>query len=426
MSKKIGFWSVFAIVTGSQVGSTILIAPSSLSGFGLYSLIGWILSAFGAIAICLVFASLCARYPDTGGPHAYIKHVFGPTYAFFTGWVYWVISWVSTTVVVVSAIGALSPFFGSVSLQHEVMSQILLLILIMFLNLRGVQAAGKTEFFLIIMKFIPLVSIPLFAFSYFDINNFVISTDLINVSTTSIISKVILLTFFGFIGLECATTAAGEVENPKKTIPRAIVLGTASVAVLYIINCMGIMGLVPGAELAASKAPYVMATKILFGGKWYLFVSILSFLVCLGTLNAWVLASGQIVLGLAQDGLMPSIFSKKNDFGAPFLGIVSSCLGIVPLLIMTSNKSLASQVNQIIDLSVISFIFIYLFCTLAFIKLKITKEKFSWFTSFYCLISVSFCLWIIFNSDINSVLISLMFAASSLPMYFFWYKKSVK
>jgi len=65
MPQKIGFWSVFAIVTGSQIGTTVFMSPASLAQYGIFSLIGWLLSGCGAISLCLVFASLCSRFPRT-------------------------------------------------------------------------------------------------------------------------------------------------------------------------------------------------------------------------------------------------------------------------------------------------------------------------------------------------------------------------
>jgi len=423
MSKKIGFWSVFAIVTGSQIGTTVFISPVSLAPYGVFSLVGWLLSGCGAIALCLVFASLCARFPETGGPHAYIKHLFGPTTAFFIGWTYWVVSYVSTTVVVITAIGSLSPFLDKISQIEEMIMQILLLATITLLNLRGVQAAGKAEFVLMLLKFVPLIIIPLSALFYFDSQNFVVLDKISELPISSTLSQVTLLTFFGFIGLECATTPANEVQNPSTTIPRAIIIGTVSVALLYFLNSVGIMGLFAGSELALSKAPYVDASKIIFGGNWYLLISCIASIVCIGTLNAWILASGQIVLGLAQDGLMPKIFAKKNRYGAPYFGILVSSSVIVLLLMLTSNKSLAAQINNIIDISVSSFLFVYLFCAIAFLKLKIQEKELSFCGFLYGVLSVIFCCWIIYETPVITLLTASLFVLSGIPMYFFWYKK---
>lgn len=97
-----------------------------------------------------------------------------------------------------------------------------------------------------------------------------------------------------------ATAPAGSVDNPARTIPRAVVLGTISVAVVYFINNLAIMGLINGNDLASSRAPYVDAIKIMASGNWHLIISITAFIFCVGTLNAWVLASGQVALGLAK------------------------------------------------------------------------------------------------------------------------------
>ena len=77
MSQKLGFWSVFGLVTGSQIGTGVLILPASLTPFGVFSLVGWIISSCGAIILALVFSTLCARFPQTGGPHVYLKKTFG-------------------------------------------------------------------------------------------------------------------------------------------------------------------------------------------------------------------------------------------------------------------------------------------------------------------------------------------------------------
>lgn len=418
MSKKMGFWSVFAIVTGSQIGTTVFISPASLAPYGIFSLVGWLLSGCGAISLCLVFASLCARFPETGGPHAYINHSFGRTAAFFTGWTYWIISWVSTTVVVIAAVGSLSPFLGNISQTLEVLLQIVLLMAIMLLNLKGVQAAGRAEFFLTLLKFIPLIVIPLLAMLYFNRQNFSVSNEVSTMPLSSILSHVTLLTFFGFIGLECATTPAAEVNKPSSTIPKAIIIGTLCVALLYFLNSAGIMGLVPGVELTDSKAPYVDASRIIFGGNWYFLIACIASIVCIGTLNAWILASGQIVLGLAQDGLVPKIFGKKNKNGAPFFGILTSSFGIIPLLILTANKNLATQINTIIDFSVTAFLFVYLSCAIAFLKLKIQEKSLSLFQALYGGLSILFCGWVIYETPILTLLLATLFVFSGLPMYF--------
>lgn len=427
MSQKIGFWSVFALVTGSQIGTGVLILPASLAAFGIFSLVGWIVSSCGAIILALVFAILCAKFPNTGGPHVYIKNSFGRSAAFFTGWTYWVISWVSTTAVVISAIKYLSPLIGIDDNFVHLILEITLLLIIMWLNLKGIGVAGRAEFVLAILKFIPLVLVPVAALYHFDISNFALAPQNANLTIPQILGEVALLTFWGFIGLESATTQAGSVINPSKTVPKAVVAGTLCVAILYLVNSIGIIGLVPRADLMNSNAPYVDAAHIIFGGHWHLLISLIASIICIGTLNAWVLTSGQIALGLAEDGFLPSFFAKKNKAGAPFISIILSSAGIIPLLIITANESLSEQITNIIDFSVIAFLFVYLACSVALLKLLFTKSvKSSIYQWLIAIGSIAFCLWIIYGTPLDTILVGSFFVLSGVPVYFFWYKKTTK
>jgi len=420
MSRKIGFWSVFALVTGSQIGSGVFMLPASLAPFGLLSLGGWLISGLGAIALALVFAQLCAWLPKTGGPHVYVQAAFGPSAAFFTGWTYWVISWVSTTVVIIASVGYLTPLIGYSSPTLNLFLEIVLLLAVTALNFRGVSTAGRAEFLLTALKVIPLLIVPLLALCYFNISNFSLDATVASLSTAQILSRVALLTLWGFIGLESATAAAGSVENPSKTIPLAVVAGTICVAILYLINSLGIMGVIPGSELMNSSAPYADAVRSVVGGNWHLIITAIASLICIGTLNAWTLTSGQIALGLAQDRLMPELFARKNKYDAPFWGLMISCIGILVLLIMTASQSLASQVLTIIDFSVTAFLFVYGICCLAFFKLLLQKNERGLGllrSLIYGCIAFAFCAWVIYETSLYTILVASLFTLSGVPLY---------
>lgn len=438
-SNKIGFWAVYSIVTGSQIGSGIFTLPACLAPYGFFGLIGCVLASLGAISLCFVFASFCAKLPYTGGPHVYVQHVFGKKLAFFTGWTYWVISWVSTTAVIVTSIGYLSPFLLRLlagksfciayTKEIHLLLELFLLALIALINLRGIKFAGYAETFLTLLRFIPLIVLPILALCYFNKNNFIVVAQSPNITNADLLGKVTLFALWGFIGLETATTPAGSVNKPSTTIPKAIIFGTLSVALLYILNFAGIMGLISGSKLMHSSAPYVDAAQLMFGGDWHLLVAIISSVVLIGTLNAWVLTSSQISLGLSIDGFMPKIFKFRNKMEAPSYGIIISCLGIVPLLILTSltTDNLSQQAIKIIDVSLFSFLFVYLICVISFIKLLIKENNKSKINYLISCIALIFCLWVIYKTiSVSTLLIASLFTFSGLPLYFFWYLKKNK
>ncbi len=423
MAQKLRFWSVFALVTGSQIGTGILILPTTLAPFGILTIFGILFAIFGVLCTALVFANLCSYFPNASGPHAYVEKIFGKKLAFFVGWTYWLVSWISSTTVIIEAVGYLLPLIGHSNQFLCLALELLLLFLVTILNLRGTQAAGRIELALVVMKILPMIIIPLGAAFYFDPNNFVIS-ELAKITPASEnIAKVALLVLWGFIGLECATTTANTVENPAKTIPRAVILGTLSVALLYFVNIIGIMGVINGAELMNIRAPYVDVTSRIFGGQWHLLISLISSIVCIGTLNAWTLVAAQIALGLARDGLLPKIFNNKNKNDAPAFSIILSSVVIGLLLIIMVNQQMVQQVTILLNFSTTVFIFVYLICAIALLKFLLCAKSKSKYKILTTILAVFFLSWVVYNTQATTLLIASLFVISGLPLYLIWHVK---
>ncbi|MEY3183202.1 MAG: hypothetical protein RLZ35_1187 [Pseudomonadota bacterium] len=424
-NKKIGFWSVTSLVAGSQIGSGIFLLPASLAVYGGLSLASWLITATGAIFLALIFAKLCAKIPKTGGPHAYVQAAFGENAGFFSAWTYWVISWMSSTAVVIAVIGYLHPLIGDIQPATKIALEIGVLILVTWLNILGVKAAGYAEFVFTVLKVVPLALVPLWGLQFVQLDHF-IPFNPTNESIFSGLNAAALLTLWGFIGVECATTPAGSVNNPSKTIPKAIVSGTLLVAFLYILSSFVVMGVVPLDQLAQSKAPFADAAQYIFGGQphWHYSIALMGSVVCLGTLNAWILTSGQIGMGAAEDGLFPRFFKKVNANHAPQWSIILSSCGMIPLLFFTLSDNLVNQLNTIIDLSVTAFLLIYTVCILSFLKLSAKKRRLD---KVLGLLALAFCAWSLWAAGLKTIVLATLITLSGLPV-FYWHrlrKKSV-
>lgn len=427
IQKKMGFWAVTSLVAGSQIGTGIFLLPASLAPFGAAGLSSWLITATGALLLALVFARLCSQIPKTGGPHTFIEAAFGNSAGFFSAWTYWVISWLSTPMVVIAVISYLSPIFGEFHPALRLFMQIAVLLLITGLNLRGVRSAGKVEFIFTLLKLLPLLLVPaagLFFLNRAHFTPFNPTGD----STIGVMNAAALLTLWGFIGVESATTPAESVENPRKTIPRAIVMGTLLVAIVYIFSSVVIMGVVPAETLAHSKAPFADAAQIIFGGNWYILISLAASIVCLGTLNAWVLTSGQIALGAAHDGHLPKFFTMINAHGAPKWGIIASSFGIIPVLALTMNQGLIGQINLMIDVSVTAFLFIYALSAVSYLKLFWKNRETGALNMSGIAIGIGaliFCGWALYSSGIKMVGLACLITLAGLPLYL-WKKREKK
>ncbi len=413
MSKKLGFGAVLAIVFGSQIGSGIFVVPAGLAPFGVYSIYAWIFAGLGAILLAFVFAELCCAFPKTGGPHVYVNEMFGRIPAFFTGWTYWLISWISSSVVVVTAIACLHPFFGSYQSPFLYLTlEIILLLALTYINCKSVVLSGKLEFVLTLLKFIPFVVVPAIIFQNFDLSKACVLPKYSKMPFGDLMLLATSIAFWCFIGVECATTPAGDVENPSKTIPRAIILGTIAVALIYLINNVAIMGVIQSDILVNSKAPFVDSIGVVLDKNCSMIVAAITSLVCIGTLNAWILTSAQISLGLAKDGFLPKVLAKKNQNGAPYVSVLISCLGMIPILILTKNENLSSQIEYIIEFSVKSFLLVYAICSLAFLKFAVKIRNFK--KILLAVLALGFCGLMIFESSFESILIASLFTVSGI------------
>ncbi|GHT92330.1 amino acid permease [Alphaproteobacteria bacterium] len=418
MPRKMGFGTVLAIVFGSQIGSGIFMLPANLAPYGMFGIYGWIFAGLGAILLALVFADLCSRYPRVGGPHVYVKEVFGKYPSFFTGWGYWLVSWISSTVLVITIVAYLTTILGDISKTTALMMEILVLMSLTAVNCKGVESAGRLESVLVFFKFIPFVIVPIVAFCHFNSSNIVMADRFVGLSDFKLALSMIPICFWGFIGVECATTPADSVTNPSKTIPMAIILGTCGVAAVYVMNSAAIMGVVPSGVLEMSKAPFVDALSAVVGGDssfWLTILSLATAIICIGTLNAWILTSAQVSLGLAEDKLLPRFFAKKNRAGSPYVSILISFFGTLPILILTKyDNSIGEQIALIIDISVKVFVVVYLVCCLAFMKFSICERKIG--RSIIGIGAIAFCLLLLHDSDLKSVFIVVLFFLSGVFM----------
>ncbi len=417
--KKMGFWSVSSLVIGSQIGSGIFLLPASLGAFGAIGLTSWLITATGAILLALVFARLCTRFAKTGGPHVYVEAAFGKTAAFYCAWTYWVISWVSTTAVLIAIVGYLTPVLGKMTSIATITVEIVVLGLIMWINVLGVRRAGQVEFVFALLKILPLLIVPVAGLWFLNTSHFT-PFNPTEYTTLGALNAAALFTLWGFIGVESATTPADSVDNPQKTIPRAIVFGTLIVAFVYMFSTFVIMGVLPSSLLTHSVAPFSDAASVIFGGNWHIFISLAAAIVCIGTLNAWVLTSSQIALGAANDGHFPAIFSVKNKNNVPIWGLVISSMGIIPILLLTLDVDLIAQVNTIIDVSVTAFLLIYLGCVVSYLKLWAVDWQAKKSKIIECVIGIFaliFCGWALWSSGFTVVFYALLITGTGIPIY---------
>jgi APA family basic amino acid/polyamine antiporter len=421
---ELGFLALSSIVISSQIGSGTFLFPAILAPFGIFGLWGWVVSAGGAIVLAFVFAGLSSRLPKHGGPYVYIVNTFGRKVGFFTAWIYWIISWSSNSILLITIANYFAVVTGPLTSWQIVSIEMIVLFSVTAINMFGIRASGILETFLTVLKIVPLLLIALVFFMFFNINNF----DMVTHSTEpslNAISKAALLTSWGFIGFESATTPVAKVQDQKRTLPKAIILGTISVALVYICSAISVTGVVGFDQLIGSSAPYSRAIEKIFGYSCNIFFSIFAIIICIGTLNSWTFTSGQMAYGAAEDRIFPKLFGKVNKNGSPKYALLMIACGIIPFLIverMYGSKGL----DQLLEMVVSIFLFVYIICCLAYIKMvKISQMKMYQKVKAYTLaiLGISFCLFVVVHDILGPLIVTLIFIVIGTPMYIAMKKK---
>jgi amino acid transporter len=364
---SLGIAACTAIVVGNMVGSGFYLSPAAVAPYGTLAILMWIIMGAGAICLGLTFAKLARLAPATGGPYAYTRMAYGDFAGFLIAWGYWISIWASLPVIAIAFAGAIFNLFPD--LQSRPMAVVLTLGAIwavVLVNLRGVKAAGVFAEVTTYSKLVPFAAIAIIGLFFIDTSHF----SEFNPSGKSLLgasAALAPLTMFAFLGLESATVPAGDVKDPKRTIPRSTVLGITVATLLYVLGTIAVMGLVPREQLANSVAPFSDAARVLWGPWGATAISIAVILSAIGALNGWTLLMGQVPMAAARDGLFPPIFGSLSAQGVPAIGIVVSAT-LTTVLVLTQvagPPGFSGFYNLVVGLSTMAAVIPYAFCALA-------------------------------------------------------------
>jgi APA family basic amino acid/polyamine antiporter len=366
---KMGVWMTTALVVGTIIGSGIFMLPVSLAPLGRNVLIGWLVSGVGVLCIVFALAQLSRLSGD--GIQANIEREFSPTIAFLVAWAFWVSNWVSQAAVAVAAASAMSfigPQFGGQDLI--IAFAIGWVVLLTIVNAIGVRAAGGLLVVTVAIKLLPLLAV-VWLFVDRGASGAGYQPFPAMPITIANVAAATALTFFAFTGFESGTTPVGKVRDPGRTIPRALLGGTAFVVVLYMVAGTGIQMLLPANVVAASPAPFADVLVSRWGHGIASFAALAIAIAAIGCLNGLILATGELGYAMALRGDLPAVMAKTRGINTPVVAqVVGSGLTIL-LLLANSSRATAKLFTFIILLSTAAVLVVYFTSALAAWKLCI-------------------------------------------------------
>ncbi|MEK6781028.1 MAG: amino acid permease [Bacteroidota bacterium] len=425
---KIGLWTSTSLVIGNMIGSGVFLLPASLAAFGGISLLGWVGSSAGAIALALLFSNLSKMMPNAlGGPYAYSRAALGDFAGFLVAWGYWISIWCTNAAIAVTFVSYLTVFFPILKTNAllSVGTGLAAVWGLTWVNTRGVKEAGRVQFVTTVLKLTPLILVSIVGLFYMDLKNFVpfnISTE----SNFAAITATATLTLFAFLGLESATIPAGNIHEPEKTIPRATMIGTIVTIFVYVIGSATIMGMIPAIELKNSNAPFADAAALIWGDSARYWVAAGAIVSTFGALNGWILLQGQMPMAASRDKLFPEIFKRENNKGVPAFGIIIGSVLISALMMMNFTNGLNDTFTFMVLMTTVAVLIPYLFSAASY-GVMILQNKF-WKRDLISKLVIAvlaflFSLWAVAGSGQETVYWGFIAILSGVPFYV-WMKRA--
>lgn len=404
-----------------MIGSGIFLLPASLAAYGGISIIGWIVSALGGLALAKVFSELGKWFPQTGGPYTFAKQGFGDFPAFLVAWGYWISICCTNAAIVVTMLSYLSIFLPELKSDPSTaaITGLTTIWLLTDINSKGVKAAGWVQLITTILKLVPLVLIAIVGCFFIEIEHFK-PFNISGESDFAAITATATLTLFAFLGIESATIPADNIENPTETIPKATFIGTWVAIFVYILGSVAVMGIIPPETLANSSAPFADAAVVIWGESARNWVALGIVISTFGALNGWIMMQGQIPLAAAKDNLFPALFGKVNDNNMPYAGLIFSSILISGLVLMNYHKSLIKAFEFMILLATLTCLVPYLFSTATHLLFSLRSgKKMAWL---WGTVAFLFSMWAVAGSGEEIVFWGFLVLMAGIPLYV-WIKR---
>ena len=369
LQKNLGLATALSTVVGMVIGGGVFFKPQAVynltGGAPGLGMLTWILAGTMAITAGLTAAEISAAIPKTGGMMVYIEEIYNKRLGFLTGWMQSILFFPAT-------IAALSVVFGNQTAMLFGNSNLVLpmtvgvIILLGLLNTLSSKTSGSIQTISTIAKLIPLILIIVFGFIKGGNNNSIVTPFVgEGISTGNVLGSLLISVLFAYDGWINVGALAGEMKNPGKDLPKAIVGGLSLVMTVYLLINIAYLKVLPANELASYSSPASAVAEILFGPLGGKLITIGILISVFGCINGYILTGTRVLYTLAEQKTLPysNTLNKLNKFGVPSIAtIVISCLAIL--------YALSGRFNLLSDLSMFAVWSFYVLTFIGVFKLR--------------------------------------------------------
>lgn len=404
--KKLSLTSMILLGINIIIGSGIFLLPGEMTVLiGGWSLASYLFITIVVLALAYCYSGCASRFDQNGGAYLYAKSAFGDFVGFQVGMMRWavgVIAWASLASAFGSAIASFIPM-DPLTQNALTLGVIICMGLLNFFDLKMMSVFSNI---ITIAKLIPLFFFIVVGLLYIQKDNLVHMD--IPEWNSGAFGTASLMVFYVFSGFDAFVVAAGDMENPKRNIPIAMVLAIMITAVLYLsiqVIAIGVLGPL----LASSTMPMSDVAFLAFGSFGKLLITLLMLLCILGVNFSASLLTPKSGVALAEDGVIPEAIGRKNRFGAPYIAILISMAAAAIISLMGSFVYLVA-------LSAVSRFAQHIVICLA--SIVINKDRLSIQRIVIPLLGLSGVFWLMGQAEINQLSCCLVAFCLSVPLYF--------
>lgn len=456
---SLGLLDATMLVAGSMIGSGIFIVGADITrnvGSAGWLVAVWIITGFMTISAALSYGELSAMYPKAGGQYVYLKEAYNPLVGFLYGWSFFSVIQTGTIAAVGVAFAKFAGYFfpalnmqdqniltqiGSVKIYPAQVVAIVIVVLLTYINTRGVKEGKIIQTTFTVSKLLSLFGLILCGFLFVDTSYWSANWEtgmlsqkaLLNEDGTITWESIGGITLLGAIAASMVgsifssdawnnvTFIAGEIKNPKRNIGLSLFLGTLLVTIIYVSANLMYLNVLPLNQIAKPEEDRlaVAAASVIFGAAGRSIIAVLIMVSTFGCINGLVMAGARVYYTMAQDGLFFKKAASLNSNAVPQWALWSQAL-------VASLLCLSGRYGELLDM--VSFV-VVIFYVLTIIGIFILRKKrpdlerpykafgYPFLPMVYILMGLSFCiLLIIFKPEYTwpGLIITLL----GVPLYF--------
>lgn len=452
--RELGLLDGTMLVVGSMIGSGIFIVSSDMVrqlGSAGWLIAMWVLTGTITVIAAVSYGELSAMFPKAGGQYVYIKEAYGKLVGFLYGWSFFAVIQTGTIAAVGVAFAKFAAYLyaplsdknilyeiGDFKLNAAQIVSIFTIILLSYINSRGVKNSKILQTVLTVVKVLSLAGLIVFGFiaadgAVWDANwTNAWSAQSLNVDTgewlpigglalISGISAAFVGSQFSSVAWEGVTFIAGEIKNPKRNVGLSLFLGTLIVSVIYILANVMYLAVVPLFDIATAESDRVavVASQTIFGSVGTLIIAVMIMISTFACNNGLIMAGARVYYTMAQDGLFFKKAAQLNKASVPAWSIWAQC-------IWASALCLTGKYGDLLDFVVIIVLIFYILTIYGIFilrkKMPNAERPYKAFgypavPALYILISVVICMALLYTKPTTcgwGVLIMLI----GIPVYY--------